>query len=150
MNVPQVGLESSGSELMNNGKRRWILPPRVDDEGEDTELIAQKAAVMKMLETEKEKERQERSQQEKKMPLDDLSMEEMENNREIWRMGMLERLRKKNVPMEYWEDVGSGNFQGLLCFCAPHNVRMAVICDMGRKEVDEWLYNEMKSFYALK
>ena len=49
MNVPQVGLEeSSGSELMNNGKRRWILPPRVDVEGEDTELMAQKAAVMKI------------------------------------------------------------------------------------------------------
>ena len=74
----------------------------------------------------------------------------MENNREIWRKGMLERLRKKNVPIEYWEDVGSGNFQGLICFSAPHTVRNAVIIDMGRDEVNQWLYKEMMTFYATR
>ena len=146
-NEHQVGLqESSGSDVLNIGKRRRILPPRVDVGGEEPELIAQKAAVMKMLEDDKVW--QEENQKEKKEPLDDLSMEVMEYNREIWRKGMLEKLRNKKVPIEYWEDVGSGNFQGLIGFSAPHTVRNEVVVAMGREEADQWLYKEMKKFYA--
>ena len=54
---------------------------------------------------------------------------------------------KKKVPMGYWEDFGSGNFQGLISGCAPHDVRMAVIKDMGYNEADEYLYKEMKRYY---
>ena len=63
--VPQVGLEeSSGSDLMNNGKRKWSRPPKVEVEGDDVEWLAPKAAVMKMLNDAKEL--QEKTQQEKK------------------------------------------------------------------------------------
>ena len=144
--VPQVDLEeSSGSDLMNNGERKWSRPPRVEVEGDDIERLAPKAAVMKMLNDAKEL--QENTLQERNKPNGELSLEVKIKNREIWRMGMLERLMKKKVPMGYWEDVGSGNFQGLIVFSAPHDIRMEVINDMGYKEVDEYLYKEMKRYY---
>ena len=63
--VPQVGLEeSSGSDLMNNGKRKWSRPPRVEVEGDDVDMCDPKAAVMKMLNDAKAL--QEKTQQEKK------------------------------------------------------------------------------------
>ena len=144
--VPQADLdENSGSELMNNGERKWSRPPRVEVEGDDIEMLSPKAAVMKMLKDAQEI--QENTKQEKTKQNGELRLEEKKKNREIWKKGMVKILRKSKVPMGYWEDVGSGNFQGLICSCAPHDVRMAVSTDLGHNEADEYLYKEMIRYY---
>ena len=76
----------------------------------------------------------------------DLSSTEKKKNREIWRMGMLERVKKENVPVEHWGDIKSGNFRCMIGDCAPHAVKVAVIKEMGYHRVDEYLYKELK-FY---
>ena len=138
-------LKSSGSELMNNGDRKRCRPPRVEVEGDDVEMLAPKAAVLKLMKDPLDL--HENIQQETSWPKGELSLDEGKKNREIWRKGMLERLRKQKVPRGHWEDVGSGNFQGLMSFSAPFEVRMAVLKDMGKTEADEWLYQEMMRYY---
>ena len=47
---PHVGFEeSSGLDLMNNGERKWCRPPRVEVDGDDVEMLAPKAAVLKLM-----------------------------------------------------------------------------------------------------
>ena len=113
----------------------------------DGKMLAPKAAVLKLMKDPLDL--QDNTQQETSWPKGELSLDEGKKNREIWRKGMLERLRKQKVPRGHWEDVGSGNFQGLMSFSAPFEVRMAVLKDMGKNEVDEWLYQEMKRYYDI-
>ena len=56
---------------------------------------------------------------------------------------MLDRVKKENVPVEHWGSIMSGNFKVMIGKCAPPGVRVALVKDLGRHEVDEWLYNEL-------
>ena len=147
--VPQVGLVvSSDSDLTNNDELKMHTakvrsrPPRVEIEGDDIEMNDPKNAVMKML-------RDAKDQQEKNKPQGERGLVEKKKNKEIYRNGMLERVMKAKVPVEYWGDIRSDNFLVLIGECAPHRVRVAVIEDMGFHEVQKYLYNELKRFYEL-
>ena len=119
--LPRV--EEDGDEVEMLEKR---CPPRVEVDGEDDRMDP-KAAVMEMLEK--------------------AEREEKKRNREIWKKGMLDRVKKENVPVEHWGTINSGNFKIMMGDCAPHRVRVAVVKDMGGQEVNEWLYKELMKFY---
>ena len=120
--------------------RVWGCSPRVEIDGDDVEMLDPKAAVLEMLRDTKDRQRKKKLQGE-------LSLIEKKKNREIYRKGMLERVKKENVPVEHWGDVRSGNFRMLIGECAPHGVRVAVIKDMGYSKVDKFLYKELMKFY---
>ena len=103
-------------------------------------MLDPKAAVMKMLRDTKDKKEKNKLQGER-------SLIEKKKNREIWRKGMLEKVKKGKVPAEHWGDFRSGNFRELIGDCAPHGVRVAVIKDMGFNEVGEFLHKELMNFY---
>ena len=119
------------------------LPPRVQVDGDDIEMLDPKAAVMEMLG--KEKKRMERKETKKLQG--ELSLIEKKRNREIWRKGMLDRVKKEKFPFAHWGTLKSDNFKIMIAECAPHAVRVAVIEDMGFHEVDIWLYQELLKFY---
>ena len=150
--IPTVGLKDrSGSDFKKNGElkllnaevlpsRVWGRSPRVEVDGDDVEMLDPKAAVLEML-------RATKVLKEKKELKGKLSLIEMKKNREIWRMGMLERVKKEKVPVEHWGDKRSGNFRCLIGESAPHGVRVAVTKEMGFHEVGEFLYKELMKFY---
>ena len=115
-------------------------PPRVEVEGDDIVMGDPKAAVMEMLK------KGETSLQKKGLK-GEPSLQEKKWNREIWRKGMLDRVKKENVPFEHWGTAKSGNFKIMIGECAPHEVRVAVTKDMGFYEVGPWLYKELKKVY---
>ena len=139
-----------------------VRPPRVQLERDDEEMFDPKAAVLKMLkQPQKEiwsdnldgdvdvsvQKEVANDKQETNMLQRDLSLTEKKKNREIWRKGMLEWVKKEKVAVEHWGDVKSGNFRCMIGDCAPHGVRVAVIKDMGFHSVDKYLYKEMMKFY---
>ena len=125
---------------VNRPSKERGRPPRVEVEGDDIVMGDPKAAVMEMLK------KGEMSLQKKRLK-GEPSLLEKKRNKEIWRKGMLDRVKKENVPVEHWGTVKSGNFEIMIGECAPHEVRVAVIKDMGFYEVDQWLYKELKKFY---
>ena len=137
-------------------------PPRVQVDGDDVEMLDPKAAVLKMLEQPQREfwsdnldgdgdvSAQEEATKDKlktNMRQGDLSLTDKIKKREIWRKGLLERVKKENVPVDYWGDVKSGNFRDMFPECAPLGVRVAVIKEMGFQEVTEYLYKELMKFY---
>ena len=64
--------------------------------------------------------------------------------REKWRNCMLERVKKKKVPIEHWGDSNSGNFVCMLIECAPD---AALIDEEEYQESREYLYKELMDFY---
>ena len=143
------GEVSSGSDIQNNEElkmltaeelphRATIRPPRVEVEGDDVEMLDPKAAVMKML-------RDAEDQQERIKPQGELSLYEKKKNKEMWRNGVLERVKKEKVPVEYWDR--NRNFRGLIADCAPQGVRVAVIKDLGYEETIDYLYKELLISY---
>ena len=75
-------------------------PPSIEADGDEVELVDPKAAVRKML-------RDTRDQQEKNKLQGELSLIEKKKNKESWRRGILERVKKDNVSVEPWGDVNS-------------------------------------------
>ena len=71
----------------------------------------------------------------------------MRYNREIWRKGMLERVRMEKKPFEHWGHMKSGNFKIMIGECAPTDVRRAVVKEMGQ-QVDAFLWEELLKFYG--
>ena len=115
-------------------------------DGDEVHRIDPKAAVIEMLKKAKLDE-DIKNKQEKKRTLGKLSLNEKKRNREIWRMGMLDRVKKENVPVEHWGSIRSGNFKIMIGQCAPSRVRIAVVKELGSHKVDEWLYKELMKFY---
>ena len=75
-------------------------PPSIEADGDEVEMVDPKAAVMKML-------RDTKDQQEKNKLQGELSLIEKKKNKESWRRGILERVKKDNVSVEPWGDVNS-------------------------------------------
>ena len=69
-------------------------------------------------------------------------------NREIWRNGMLERVRKEKQPFEHWGHIKSANFKIMIGACAPRAVRIAVLKEMGLQQVDVFLWEELLKYYG--
>ena len=114
----------------------------------DIDMFEPKAAVMEMFTKEMSLQEEEINVQQKTKQLPgELSLIEKKKNREIWRKGMLERVKKEKVTAEHWGTIKSGNFKIMIGECAPHKVWVAVIKDMGGHEVDQWLYKELMKFY---
>ena len=105
-----------------------------------------KAAVLKMLGTPSKRDKD----------VDGVLQEEimketkMINNREIWRQGMLDWVRKEKRPFEYWGHIKSGNFKIMIGDCAPTDVRRAVVKEMkeSSQRVDVFLWEELLKFYG--
>ena len=91
--------EQAGSMEVDGDVSR-SRPPRVEVEGDDVDMRGPKAAVMKML-------RDTKDQQEKNKLQGELSLIEKKKNKESWRRGILERVKKDNVSVEPWGDVNS-------------------------------------------
>ena len=95
-------------------------PPRIRAEGGDVDMIDPKAAVMEMLKKMPEKEMfsaQEEATKDKQETVreqQEPSLMEKKKNREIWGIGMLERLKKAIVAVEHWGDTGSENFWSMI------------------------------------
>ena len=96
-----------------------------------------KAAVMEMLES---KDQQERN----KMQVDESSPRQ-KMNIQIWRNDMLKVAAK--VKKEHWGDVQSGNFRRMIGDCTPNWVNVSVIKDMGHRDAYDYLYKELMKFY---
>ena len=139
-----------------------VRPPRVQVEVEEVQMIDPKSSVMEMLKKDPLKEtwsdslvmESDGSEQEEATKVHsetnqhrELSLIEKKKNRDIWRCGMLERLKKENAPVEQWGDARSGNFRWLISECAPHAVRVAVIKDLGFNGTDKFLFTELRKFY---
>ena len=135
--------QSKSLDKTQEESRRVGRPPRVEVEEDDIDMVDPKAAVMEMLRKEKKK----RDKQETKKLQGELSLIEKKRNREIWRKGMLDRVKKEEVPVEHWGTVKSGNFKIMIGECAPHRVRVAVGKDVGFHKADQWLYEELMKFY---
>ena len=111
----RTGVKDYGGIIIGDndrGKKKILPDPKA---AVFIDRIDPKAAVMDMLE---------KSEREKK-----------KTNREIWRKGMLDRVRKENVPVEHWGTINSGNFKIMIGECAPHGVRVVVVKDLGSHEV---------------
>ena len=69
-----------------------------------------------------------------------------EANREIWRKGMFERVKKETVPLEHGGHIKSGNFKIMIGECTPPWVGKAVTKEMGTHKVCDFLYKELRKF----
>ena len=88
-----------------------------------------------------------KDKQETKKLQGELSLIEKKRNTEIWRKGMLDRVKKEKVAVEHWGTIRSGNFKCTIGEYAPHGVRVAVVKDLGSNWVAQWLYKQLVKYY---
>ena len=68
--------------------------------------------------------------------------------REIWRKGMLDRVRKEKRPFEHWGHIKNGNFKIMIGECAPGAIRIAAVKEIGSQQVDVFLWEELLKYYG--
>ena len=147
LQMPPLRSPTGKRGIKVGGERKLKGGIKLKEERKDeVQCIGPKAAVMELLEKAKQEEAF-KTEQEKKKAKVKLSLIEKEMNREIWRMGMLDRVKKEKVPVEHWGSINSGNFKILIGECAPHAVRVAVVKDLGGQKLNEWLYQELMKYY---
>ena len=87
------GIKERGGTKLKGGK--MLIEEKIEIVGDDIHSEDPKAAVMKMLEKAKKGEEYKNKQEKKR----ELSLIEKKRNREIWRKGMLDRVKDKNAPV---------------------------------------------------